>query len=70
MLKAILKFYELGNISLGEGVDLEKIINLPIRVDIARAKYIDEKKLELFDELFKKIENGFKEIMNLKEEVK
>lgn len=70
MLKAILMFYDLGNISLEEGVDLEKIINLPVRVMIARAKYIDEKQINLFDELFKKIESDFKEMMNLKEEVK
>ncbi len=70
MIKAILMFYDLGNVALEEGIELEKIINLPFRVDIARAKYIDEKNLDLFKELFRKIENGFNELMNVKEEVK
>lgn len=69
MLKAIIKFYEEGNLSLDEGIDLEKIINLNVRVDIARAKYINEDNLNYFNELFEKILMEFSLLKEKKEEV-
>lgn len=69
MLKAIIKFYEEGNLSLDEGIDLEKIINLNVRVDIARAKYISEDNLNYFNELFEKIITEFSLLKEKKEEV-
>jgi V/A-type H+-transporting ATPase subunit A len=69
ILKSILMFHDLANISLEEGIDLEKIINLSVRVDIARAKYIEENKLNIFDDLFKKIKNSFDSLIEIKEEI-
>lgn len=70
ILKAILKFYEFGNKVLEEGVELEKIINLDIRIDIARAKYLSEEKLSVFEDLYKKIEDSFTSLLEKKEEVR
>ncbi len=70
MLKTIIKFYEEGVKALDEGLELEKIINLDVRVDIARAKYISEDNLSYFDELFTKIERDFYSLNEKKEEVK
>jgi len=71
MLKAIIKFYEEGNKALDEGIELDKIINLDVRVDIARAKYISESDLKYFDELFEKIERDFSSLKEKnKEEVR
>ncbi len=70
ILKAILNFYDEGNIALEEGVELDKIINLNVKVDIARAKYIKEDKLDNFEELFRKIKNSFNTLIEVKEEVK
>lgn len=68
MLKAIIEFYKEGVNALENGVELEKIINLDVRVDIARAKFIDESKLNLFDELLEKIKVSFSNIKDKREE--
>ncbi|NLN19423.1 MAG: V-type ATP synthase subunit A [Firmicutes bacterium] len=42
MLQVILSWYHEAREALNEGVRLERLLNLPVREDIARAKYLDE----------------------------
>jgi len=66
MLKLILKFYDLSLDALKKGVYLKDIENMAVREKIARAKYIEEDKLneleaierELETEIAKLIEEG------------
>ena len=51
MMKLIIEFYTKGKEALNEGVDVEDLIELPVREKIGRAKYIEEKDLVLFDEI-------------------
>ena len=70
MLKLILFFYDKSLEALQKGVELENIIELPVRVDIARAKYIPEEEMdEKFNELIEKIEESFKSLTEEKEVV-
>ncbi len=59
MMKLIHLFYEYAKEALEKGVDLDKIVELPVRVDISRAKLIPEDKLEKFDEIEKKMQEEF-----------
>ena len=51
MMKLIIEFYKQGKDALNEGVDVEDLIELPVREKIGRAKYIEEKDLAKFDEI-------------------
>lgn len=62
MLKLIISFYELGKEALEKNVDIEDIIELPIREQIGRAKYIEEKDIAKFDDIDKELK---KEITDL-----
>lgn len=59
MMKLIHLFYEYAKEGLKKGVDLDKIVELPVRVDISRAKLIPEDNLEKFDEIEKKMQEEF-----------
>lgn len=48
ILKAVLTFYNESVDALEKGVDITKIINLNIRENIARAKYISEDEIETY----------------------
>ncbi|MBC7188617.1 V-type ATP synthase subunit A, partial [Candidatus Aerophobetes bacterium] len=61
MLKLVLEYYDLCMEALQKGASLEKLINLPVREEIARAKYIPNQEAE---EKIEKIR------AKLKEEVK
>jgi len=70
MLKLTLFFYDKSVEALQKGAELESIIELPVRVDIARAKYIPEEEMdEKFNELIEKIEESFKSLTEEKEVV-
>jgi len=70
MLKVTLFFYDKSLEALQKGAELESIIELPVRVDIARAKYIPEEEMdEKFNELIEKIEESFKSLTEEKEVV-
>jgi V/A-type H+-transporting ATPase subunit A len=57
MLRLILKWGELGQRALDAGAEFSKISALPVREDIGRAKYIEEKDIEArFAEIGKKLE--------------
>lgn len=62
MLKLIIMFYELGQDALLKGVDIEDIIDMSVRERIGRAKYIEEKNMDAFDEIEKELK---KEIADL-----
>lgn len=49
LLRLILKFYKYAQDSLQKGVDIKKIMELPVLEKIARAKYIHEDRLEEID---------------------
>ena len=57
MMRLIMNFYILGNDALNENVDIEDIIELPVREKIGRAKYITE---DTLDESFAEIESELK----------
>lgn len=70
MLKLILFFYDKSVGALQKGVELDSIIELPVRVDIARAKYIPEEEMdERFDKLIEKVEESFRSLTEEKEVV-
>jgi len=64
MIKLIFTFAELAEDALKKGIELEKIISLPVRVDISRAKFISEKALEKFDEIEEKIKQSFESLLS------
>jgi V/A-type H+-transporting ATPase subunit A len=51
LLQLIIFFYRLGLEAIERGIKIERIIELPIREDIARAKFIPEEDIERFDEI-------------------
>lgn len=61
LLKLILFYYQEAKKSLENEVSIKKIINMPVKEDIAKAKYINEKELEKFN----KIEEQIKSQINL-----
>lgn len=46
MLKAVLAYYDFGAEALQMGVDIERIVNLPVRERIGRLKYTPEEQVE------------------------
>ncbi len=55
MMKLILEFDRLAKDALDKNVDIEDILELPVREKIGRAKYIPETELSKFDELLAEI---------------
>jgi len=51
MLRIILEFHRLAGEKLKEGMEFEKIVKLPVRQKISTLKYIEENKLEDFEEI-------------------
>ena len=65
MLGAILTFHRLAGNALDKNVDIEDIVDLPVREQIGRAKYIPEEESYKFDDLTAEIK---KEIFSLSDE--
>lgn len=59
MLNLILGFHKLGVDALYKNVDIEDILELPVREKIGRAKYIEESKQDEFDEIEKEMKKEF-----------
>jgi V/A-type H+-transporting ATPase subunit A len=59
MLKAILLFHERAGQALGKGVQLEKILKLPVREEIGLMRYVPEGNTGEFDRLEEKINRVF-----------
>jgi len=55
MLDLVLTYYKKGQECLKRGVPIDKIVNLEIREDIAKAKFIPEDQLERIDEMKRRL---------------
>ncbi|NLJ41601.1 MAG: V-type ATP synthase subunit A [Clostridiales bacterium] len=56
ILKLIMEFNELGQKALESGAELDKIIYLPIRERIGRAKYTPEEEIDVLDEIMEELQ--------------
>lgn len=63
MMNLILEYYRKGTDALAENVDIEDIIELPVREKIGRAKYIEEKDLARFDEIETELQNEIAQLI-------
>ena len=66
MAGLILKFYDMTRAALADGVNINKLVTMPVRERIGRIKYVPENKLE--NEYNDIVENISREIDNLKKE--
>jgi len=64
MLKLIILFYEEANKAVEQGALFSAIENLPVRERIARAKYIDEKDIDQFDDIEKQLKEEIEQILS------
>lgn len=65
MLGLILKFKELGDKAIKEGISVLKIIKLPVIEKIGRAKYVEETKVDAaYDEIEEEIAKEITELIN------
>ena len=63
MLKLIITWYDKALAALGQHVQLDKLIDMPIREHIGRAKYIPEKEeKEKFAALSKEMDKAFSDL--------
>lgn len=63
LLRLIINFYELGQEALLKNVDIEDLIEIPVREKIGRAKYIEESDLARFDEIEKELKSEIQELI-------
>ena len=63
MLRLIINFYELGQEALLKNVDIEDLIEIPVREKIGRAKYIEESDLARFDEIEKELKSEIQKLI-------
>ena len=54
-MKLILGFYHEALDALDNGVELNDLLNLPVREQIGRSKYIEEEHIDRFDEIQRNI---------------
>lgn len=66
MLSIILDFYHQGLSALDNGVQLEDILNLPVREEISRMKYLPEQEKVKFFELEDMVKREFSRLMGVK----
>ncbi len=63
LLRLVMRFYKEAEKALEAGVDIRELINLPVREDIAQAKFIREENLQEFDELEKRVADSINELI-------
>lgn len=63
MLKLILLFYEEAQKALDKGAPFAKLEKLPVRERIARAKYVKEEDIAVFDEIEEQIKQEIAELL-------
>ena len=63
MMQLILQFDKLAGEALDKNVDIEDILELPVREQIGRAKYIPESQMQKFDEILAEIKNEMSELV-------
>lgn len=56
-------FYEEAQKAIDKGVVFSEIENLPVRERIARAKYLNEKELNVFDEIEAELKQQLQKLM-------
>lgn len=64
MLELVMKFYREAKRGIENGVYLSEMINLDVREDIARAKYIPEAEISKLDEIAEKITATINELIS------
>lgn len=64
MLELVMKFYREGIRAIENGVYLSEISTLPIREEIARAKYVPEEEIEKLDEISVRLTDTIDEMIN------
>ena len=68
MMRLILEFDRLAGDALDQNVDIEDILELPVREQIGRAKYIPETEMGRFDEILLEIKKEMSELVGDREE--
>ena len=68
MMRLILEFDRLASEALDQNVDIEDILELPVREQIGRAKYIPETEMSKFDEILNEIKKEMSELVGDREE--
>lgn len=63
LLKIVVEFYLLGKKALERGVFLEEIEGLPVREEIARAKFIPEDEPEKIQQIYSKMETSIETLI-------
>jgi V/A-type H+-transporting ATPase subunit A len=69
MLDIVVSFFQMATDALSKGANLEKILTMPIRENISRAKLIDEGQLDTFNQLKKQMAEQFSALSKEKEDV-
>ena len=64
MMKLILGFYHAGLDALEQGVELNDLLNLPVREQIGRSKYIEEQHIDRFEEIQRNIKKEINALVN------
>lgn len=65
MLSVIMKFYYMGTEAITEDVDIEKLFEIPVRVKVGRARFIDQQKIaEEFDAIENEMEEQIKALVS------
>ena len=62
MLKLILDCYNLGISALNSDVELDDILNMPVREKIGRSKYIPETEMSKFDEIARELKKSISDL--------
>ena len=62
MLRLIREYHRLGAEALAAGAAYEKLVNLPVREKIGRAKYIEESDLAAFDGIMEQLKREIREL--------
>ena len=66
MLKTVLHFHKVGLAAIEAGADTTEIFKLPVREEIARAKYIPQKEMSKISQIRKTIETQIAELQPVK----
>lgn len=60
LMRLILTFYQEAQAAMQRGIPLERLLELPVRVEIARAKYLPETEFDRFDAIEARIREQLK----------
>ena len=64
MMKLILGFYHQAVDALDKNVELNDLLNLPVREQIGRSKYIEESHMDRFDEIERNVKKEINSLIN------